>query len=61
MLKLAPGEPGRTDDAVYQAGGFTLVVSRYLSESFGPFTIDVAPKGFVIRSKLPGSGGSCGR
>jgi len=60
VLKLAPGEPG-TYDAVFQAGAFTFVVSRYLSESFGPFTIDATPKGFVIRSKLPGSGSSCGR
>lgn len=60
MLKLAPGEPG-TYDAVYQAGGFTFVVSRYLSETYGPFAIDATPRGFVIRSKLACSGSSCGR
>ncbi len=58
MLKLAPGEPGDNDE-VYHEGGFTIVVNRYLSDRFGPFTIDSTLKGLVIRSKLTGTGRSC--
>lgn len=59
-LMLALDEAG-TDDAAYEAGGYTFCVNKELLEKTSDITIDYNYMGFAVDSAIPlSSGGGCG-
>jgi len=60
-LDIAP-DAASADDAVFDLGGWRIVISALLLGQAAPVTIDCGPDGFAIHSSLDFSeaGGNCG-
>lgn len=60
-LELAP-DPPTPADTHCRVDGWTFVISTLLLHQAAPLTIDIGPKGFLIKSSLDFSeaGGNCG-
>ena len=60
-LDIAP-DAASAEDAVFDLGGWRLVISALLLSQAAPITVDCGPGGFVIHSSLDFSeaGGNCG-